>query len=68
MSLISLHQYITNGVIAMETKPVMHESYSEKSMFGQMVKEQNAKQPKYCEPGEANGEMKGEKRNTQKGA
>lgn len=52
----------------METKPVMHESYSEKSMFGAMVKDQNAKQPKYCEPGEATGEMKGEKSNKQAGA
>lgn len=37
------------------------------SMHGKMVAEQNRMQPKYCEPGEAGGEMRGEKRNEQKG-
>lgn len=38
------------------------------SMYGKMVNEQNRMQPKYCEPGEADGKMQGEKRNTQAGA
>lgn len=37
------------------------------SMYGKMVNEQNRMQPKYCEPGEAGGEMRGEKRNEQAG-
>ncbi len=37
------------------------------SMYGKLVNEQNRMQPKYCEPGEAGGGMKGEKRNEQKG-
>lgn len=38
------------------------------SMYGKMVNEQNRMQPKYCEPGEAGGGMRGEKRNEQAGA
>jgi hypothetical protein len=38
------------------------------SMYGKLVNEQNKQQPKYCEPGEAGGEMRGEKRNEQAGA
>jgi hypothetical protein len=38
------------------------------SMYGRLVNEQNKQQPKYCEPGEAGGEMRGEKRNEQAGA
>lgn len=37
------------------------------SMYGKMVNEQNRQQPKYCEPGEAGGGMRGEKSNEQKG-
>jgi hypothetical protein len=37
------------------------------SMYGKMVNEQNRQQPKYCEPGEAGGGMRGEKRNEQAG-
>ena len=37
------------------------------SMYGKLVNEQNRMQPKYCEPGDAGGEMRGEKRNEQKG-
>lgn len=37
------------------------------SAFGRRVESQNKMQPKYCEPGEAGGDMKGEKRNEQKG-
>jgi hypothetical protein len=35
------------------------------SMYGKLVNEQNKMQPKYCEPGEAGGGMKGEKSNAQ---
>jgi hypothetical protein len=38
------------------------------SMYGKLVNEQQRMQPKYCEPGEAGGEMRGEKRNVQRGA
>lgn len=37
------------------------------SEFGRRVEKQNKMQPKYCEPGEAGGEMRGEKRNEQAG-
>lgn len=37
------------------------------SEYGRRVAMQNKMQPKYCEPGKADGEMKGAKRNTQKG-
>ncbi len=37
------------------------------SMYGRLVNEQNRMQPKYCEPGEAGGGMRGEKRNEQAG-
>lgn len=37
------------------------------SEFGRRVAEQNRMQPKYAEPGEAGGEMRGEKRNEQAG-
>lgn len=37
------------------------------SMYGKMVDKQCREQPKYCEPGEADGEPKGERRNTQEG-
>jgi len=38
------------------------------SMYGKLVNEQQKQQPKYCEPGEADGQMRGEKRNVQAGA
>lgn len=41
--------------------------YQIKSMNAKMVDDQNRMQPKYCEPGPADGVMRGEKRNTQKG-
>ena len=37
------------------------------SEFGRRVESQNKMQPKYCEPGEAGGEMRGERRNEQAG-
>lgn len=37
------------------------------SEYGRRVEQQNKMQPKYCEPGEAGGEMRGEKRNEQAG-
>ena len=37
------------------------------SMYGKIVNEQCKQQPRYCEPGEAGGEMEGEHRNTQEG-
>ena len=37
------------------------------SMHGKNVMNQMRQQPNYCDPGKADGEMKGEKRNTQKG-
>ena len=37
------------------------------SAFGKRVAEQNRMQPDYCEPGEAGGGLRGEKRNEQAG-
>ncbi len=37
------------------------------SDYGRQVDKQNKMQPKYCEPGNAGGEMRGEKRNEQAG-
>lgn len=37
------------------------------SMYGKEVKSQSDMQPKYCEPGEAGGGMRGAHRNEQKG-
>lgn len=37
------------------------------SAYGKRVDSQNKMQPKYCMPGEAGDDMKGEKRNEQKG-
>ena len=37
------------------------------SEFGRRVESQNKMQPMYCEPGEAGGEMRGEKSNEQAG-
>jgi hypothetical protein len=37
------------------------------SSYGKRVEEQNRMQPQYCEPGEAGGDMRGEKRNEQEG-
>ncbi len=37
------------------------------SEFGRSVDKQNKMQPKYCEPGAAGDDMKGEKRNEQAG-
>jgi hypothetical protein len=37
------------------------------SSYGKRVDTQNKMQPKYCMPGEAGGDMKGEKRNEQAG-
>lgn len=41
--------------------------YSEPSMYGKMVREQYNKQPRYCEPGDADGMMRGAHSNPQKG-
>lgn len=41
--------------------------YSVPSMYGKLVREQYNEQPKYCEPGNAGGGMKGEHSNPQKG-
>jgi hypothetical protein len=38
-----------------------------KSMYGRLVDEQCREQPKYCMPGEAGGEQRGEHRNEQAG-
>jgi len=35
------------------------------SAYGKRVEEQNKMQPMYCEPGEADGKMRGEHRNEQ---
>lgn len=37
------------------------------SAYGKRVEMQNKMQPKYCEPGAADGEMHGEKSNEQEG-
>lgn len=37
------------------------------SSYGRRVESQNKMQPKYCEPGAAGDEMRGEKRNEQAG-
>lgn len=37
------------------------------SSYGRRVDKQVKMQPKYCEPGEAGGDMRGEKRNQQEG-
>jgi len=37
------------------------------SAFGRRVEEQNKMQPKYCDPGQPDGQMKGEKSNVQAG-
>lgn len=37
------------------------------SSYGRRVESQCKMQPHYCEPGEAGGDMRGEKRNEQKG-
>ena len=37
------------------------------SEYGRRGEEQNRDQPKYCEPGEAGGGLRGEKRNVQAG-
>lgn len=41
--------------------------YCMPSMHGKMVKEQYDMQPKYAEPGDADGEMKADYRNVQVG-
>jgi hypothetical protein len=41
--------------------------YCVPSMYGKEVREQYNKLPKYCEPGAADGEMRGEHRNEQAG-
>jgi hypothetical protein len=41
--------------------------YTVPSMYGKMVREQYNKQPSYCEPGQADGNMKGEHSNKQTG-
>lgn len=41
--------------------------YSVPSMYGKIVREQYNEQPKYCEPGKADGVMKGAHSNPQKG-
>ena len=47
---------------------VQETHYSQPSMYGKMCKEQYAKQPKYCETGTADGNMKAEHSNKQAGA
>lgn len=37
------------------------------SEYGRLVEEQNRMQPRYCEPGKADGGLNGEKRNEQAG-
>lgn len=37
------------------------------SMYGKIVNQQCKQQPKYCWPGDAGGEMRGEHSNEQKG-
>lgn len=37
------------------------------SWFGRHVEMENREQPRYCEPGEAGGALRGEKRNVQSG-
>lgn len=37
------------------------------SFYADIVNQQVAQQPKYCEPGKAGGEMQGAKKNTQAG-
>ena len=37
------------------------------SLYGRMVEDQNMKQPRYAEPGAADGRMEGAKRNEQAG-
>lgn len=37
------------------------------SSYGKRVEMQNKMQPHYCEPGEAGGEMRGERSNEQEG-
>lgn len=37
------------------------------SFYGKIVDEQCRKQPDYCDPGMPGGDMRGDKRNTQKG-
>ena len=37
------------------------------SQYSRRVESQNKMQPKYCMPGEAGGELRGEKRNEQAG-
>lgn len=41
--------------------------YAVPSMYGKMCREQYNEQPKYCEPGKADGNMKAAKSNEQKG-
>jgi len=41
--------------------------YSVPSMYGKLVREQYNQQPKYCEPGQAGGGMKGPHSNKQTG-
>lgn len=41
--------------------------YSVPSEYGKRVREQYNMQPKYCEPGSADGQMKGEHSNKQSG-
>ena len=42
-------------------------AYTVPSMYGKMVREQYNAQPTYCEPGKADGAMKGEHSNKQAG-
>jgi len=44
-----------------------HDSYVQKSFYSKMVEEQYKMQPKYCEPGEAGGGLKGPHSNKQVG-
>lgn len=41
--------------------------YSEPSMYGKIVREQYNQRKDYCNPGKADGKMKGSHRNTQPG-
>lgn len=44
-----------------------HDSYVQTSFYSKIVDEQNKMQPKYSEPGEVGGGVKGKHSNPQKG-
>lgn len=58
---------MANDVKDYSTESMDNSHYSVPSMYGKMCREQYNLQPRYCEPGKADGEMRGEKRNEQAG-